>query len=89
MNDEIILSTLKEIRDDQKLIVEKVTRLDREMEISRNGYSPHQILEMYHWIDNQIELEKKRSETIRKSIIACVTPILLTALVIGIMQLYK
>ena len=89
MNEEIILQTLKEIRDDQKLIVEKVTRLDREMEITRNGYSPHQIVEMYHWIDNQIELEKKRSETIRKSIIAWVTPILLTALVIGIMQLYK
>jgi hypothetical protein len=89
MNDEIILQTLKEIRDDQKLIVEKVTRLDREMEITRNGYTPHQIVEMYHWIDNQIELEKKRSETIRKSIIAWVTPILLTALVIGIMQLYK
>lgn len=89
MNEDIILQTLKEIRDDQKLIVEKVSRMDREMEITRNGYTPHQIVEMYHWIDEQREKNKKKDESIRKAIINWVTPILLTGLVLGLLQLYK
>jgi zona occludens toxin (predicted ATPase) len=89
MNEEIILQTLKEIRDDQKLIVEKVTRLDREMEITRNGYTPHQIVEMYHWIDNQKTKETKHNEAIRKAVINWIIPIMMTGLLLGLLQYIK
>ena len=89
MNDEIILQTLKEIRDDQKLIVEKVTRLDREMEITRNGYTPHQIVELFHFVDELRNKEQRKAENIRKAVINWVTPILLSGLVLGLIQLYR
>ena len=89
MNDEIILQTLREIRDDQKLIVEKITRMDRDMEISRNGYSPHQIVELFHFVDDMRKKEQRRAENIRKAVINWVTPILLSGLVLGLIQLYR
>lgn len=89
MNEEIILQTLKEIRDDQKIIVEKITTLDREMEISRNGYTPHEIVEMYHWIDRQKTKEAKHNEAIRKAVINWIIPIMMTGLILGLLQYIK
>lgn len=89
MNEDIILQTLKEIREDQKLIVEKVTRMDRDLEISRNGYTPHQVVELLHFVNDLKEKERRKLENIRKAIINWVTPILLAALVLGILQIYK
>jgi hypothetical protein len=89
MNEEIILSTLNEIRADQKVIVEKLSRMDRDMEISRNGYTPHQIVEMFHFIDDLKEKEKRKAETIRKAVINWVTPILLSGVILGLLQMYK
>lgn len=89
MNEEIILQTLKEIRDDQKLIVDKVSRMDRELEISRNGYSPHQVVELFHFVDDLKKREERKAETIRKAIINWITPILLSGVVLGLLQLYK
>jgi hypothetical protein len=89
MNEELILSRLKEIRDDQKFIVEKISRMDREMEISRNGFTPHQIVEMLHFVSKLKEKEEKYNETIRKAIISWITPILLGSIVLGLIQMYK
>jgi hypothetical protein len=89
MNEELILSRLKEIRDDQKFIVEKISRMDREMEISRNGFTPHQIVEMLHFVAKLKEKEEKYNETIRKAIISWITPILLGSIVLGLIQMYK
>ena len=89
MNEEIILSTLKEIRDDQKLIVDKITRMDRDMEISRNGFTPHQIVEMLHFVAKLKEKDEKYAENIRKTIISWVVPILMSGLVMGLIQMYK
>jgi hypothetical protein len=89
MNEELILSRLKEIRDDQKFIVEKISRMDREMEISRNGFTPHQIVEMLHFVAKLKEKEEKYNETIRKAIISWITPILLGSIILGLIQMYK
>lgn len=89
MNEEIILTTLQEIRSDQKVIVEKLTRMDREMEISRNGYTPHQIVELFHFVDDLKRKEEKRADTIRKAIISWLVPTLLSAMVIGIFMIYN
>jgi hypothetical protein len=89
MNEELILSRLKEIRDDQKFIVEKISRMDREMEITRNGFTPHQIVEMLHFVAKLKEKEEKYNETIRKAIISWITPILLGSIILGLIQMYK
>jgi hypothetical protein len=89
MNEELILSRLKEIRDDQKFIVEKISRMDREMEISRNGFTPHQIVEMLHFVSKLKEKEEKYNETIRKAIVSWIVPILLGSIILGLIQMYK
>jgi hypothetical protein len=89
MNEELILSRLKEIRDDQKFIVEKVSRMDREMEITRNGFTPHQIVEMLHFVSKLKEKEEKHNETIRKAIVSWIVPILLGSIILGLIQMYK
>ena len=86
MNDDLILQTLKEIRDDQKIIVQKVTRMEKDWEISINGYEPHQVVELLHWVNEQKNKEEKRGEAIRKAIINWITPILLSGLILGILQ---
>ena len=89
MNDEIILSTLKEIRDDQKVIVDKLARMDRELEISRNGYTAHEVVELLHWVDDQKSKEERRNETIKKAIISWAVPMLLSAMMVGIFMINK
>jgi hypothetical protein len=89
MNEEIILQTLKEIRDDQKVIVDKISRMDREMEISRNGYTPHEVVELFHFVDDLKKREEKKAENIRKAVINWITPILLSGVILGLLQMYK
>lgn len=89
MNEDIILQTLKEIRDDQKIIVDKVIRMERDWEISRNGYTPHQVVELLHYVNSLKEKEEKKSENIRKAVINWITPILMSGLILGLLQLYK
>jgi hypothetical protein len=89
MNEEILLSTLKEIRDDQKLIVDKITRMDRDMEITRNGFTPHEIVEMLHFVAKLKEKDEKYNETIRKAIVSWIVPILLGSIILGLIQMYK
>lgn len=89
MDQNIILVMLQEIRDDQKQMVKKLNDLAIEMEISRNGYTPHQIVEMLHWVAEQKEKSEKQSENIRRAIISWIVPVLLSAVVIGILTLHK
>lgn len=86
MNEDIILQTLKEIRDDQKIIMEKVTRLERDWQISINGYEPHQVVGLLHWVNEQKIKEQKRDDIFRKAVINWFTPILLSGVVLGILQ---
>lgn len=89
MNEEIILQTLQEIRADQKVIVDKVTRMDRDWEIARNGYTPHQVVELLHYVNDLKEKEEKKADNIRKAIISWVVPTLMSATVAGIFLLYN
>lgn len=89
MNEDIILQTLKEIRDDQKMIMEKITVINTEMSISRNGYTPHEIVEILHWAHAEREKQLSKNKFVRQAIINWLTPIILTGLVVGIFNLYK
>lgn len=84
MNEDILLSTLREIREDQKKIVSELADIRTELAISRNGFSPHEVVELLHWVEEAKNKEQKRAETIQKSIISWVVPAVLSVLVAGI-----
>lgn len=84
MQEELILQMLKEIRDDQKTIMSRLTRIDTDLEISRNGYKPHEIVALLHYVDDLKKREENRNKTIVRSVINWVVPMLLSSLVIGI-----
>lgn len=93
---DIILNILNEIRQDQKQMVEKLNsltnsqqQLKTELEISRNGYTPHEVVELLHYVKSIKDKSEKQSDTIRKTIIAWAIPILCSALIIGLTHMYK
>jgi len=59
------------------------------MEITRNGFTPHQIVEMLHFVSKLKEKEEKYNETIRKAIVSWIVPILLGSIILGLIQMYK
>lgn len=87
--EEFLLDLLAEIRRDQKAIMEKLNTITIELEVTRNGYSPHQVVELLHWVEEQKKRGAMQSEQIRKSVIIWVVPIVLTAVMTGIFMLYK
>lgn len=89
MNEDLILATLKEIRDDQKQMFSEINKITRELEITRNGYQPHQIVELLHWVEKTMQAEQQRTSNIKRAVINWITPILLSAVVIGMFQFYK
>lgn len=90
-NDDLILGMLQEIRDDQreanktiqKLILDH-TNIINEMRSARNGFSPSEIAEMLHWVKRTMSTEDKTSDKIREKIIDWSVPILISALVLGL-----
>jgi len=87
--EEFLLDLLAEIRRDQKAIMEKLNSITTELEVTRNGYSPHQIVELLHWVEEQKARGAMQSEQIRKSIIIWIVPVVMTAVMTGIFMLYK
>jgi hypothetical protein len=87
--EEFILDLLAEIRTDQKAIMEKLNSITTELEVTRNGYTPHQIVELLHWVEEQKARGAMQSEQIRKSIIIWIVPVVMTAIVSGFFMLYK
>lgn len=87
--EEFLLDLLAEIRRDQKAIMEKLNNITIELEVTRNGYSPHQVVELLHWVEEQKNRGAMQAEQIRKSVIIWVVPIVLTAVMTGIFMLYK
>lgn len=92
-NEDLILQTLREIREDQKSIGEQlkmITRaqnhLESDLRTIKNGYEPHEIVEFLHWIEGQKEREENRFKDIQRTIIAWVIPILLAAAVAGLIK---
>lgn len=86
MNDEILLKTLQEIREDQRKIVEELATLKTELLVSRNGFSAHQILQFYHWVEEQMKKQQAAADQIKKAIITWGVPIIMTALIAGLIH---
>jgi hypothetical protein len=82
-NEEIILGLVREIHDDQKDVVKAIneltiahTELRAELEASRNGYSPHEVVRMLHWIDEQMKKQEKQTDNIKSAFIGWAVPII-------------
>lgn len=95
-NQDIILSTLHEIRADQKSIMSEVTKLSlahhelkTELAISRNGYTPHEIVELLHWTEKAKLASERQADSIRKAVISWLIPILCTIFVSGLIFFLK
>jgi hypothetical protein len=95
-NEEMILKLVTEIHDDQKQIVKTMNQLGidhvllkAEIQASRNGYEPHEVVQMLHWIDSQMTNQNKQSDNIKKAITGWLVPGLLVALVVGLIILSR
>jgi len=93
-NEDLILQTLREIREDQKSIGQQLkmittaqNRVEHDLKSMRNGYETHEIVEMFHWINEQKQKEETRAKDIQKAVITWVIPLLLSALIIGFFQM--
>lgn len=89
MNEDLILQILTEIRTDQKAIMEKLNAVTNDVSTIKNGYSPHEVVELLHFVDALKKKEENKSETIRKAVINWVTPIILSATLFGLLHIYK
>ncbi len=90
-DDDLLLQLVREIHDDQKEVVKSINQLTLahaelkgELEASRNGYSPHEVVKMLHWIDNQMKNEEKQTDNIKSAFISWLVPILSSALFVGL-----
>jgi hypothetical protein len=89
MNDELLLKTLQEIREDQKKIVDDLSSIKTDLFVSRNGYEPHQILQFYHWVEEQMKKQEQQVTAIKKAIITWGVPIIMTAIIAGLIHTIK
>jgi hypothetical protein len=87
--EEFLLDLLAEIRKDQKAIMEKLNSITTELEVTRNGYSPHQVVELLHWVEEQKNRGEMQGDQIRKAFIIWVIPVLMSVIGAGIYHLYK
>jgi hypothetical protein len=93
-NEELILGLVREIHDDQKDVVKAIneltiahTELRSELEASRNGYTPHEVVRMLHWIDEQMKKQQEQTSNIKGAFISWLVPILSSAVVAGLVVL--
>jgi hypothetical protein len=84
MEQDLILATLKEIRDDQKKLLAEVAEIKKDMDSSFNGYEPHEIAELLHHVNDNKIAKEKFNDTVRKAVITWAVPILLTATLVGL-----
>ena len=89
MQEELILTALKEIREDQKKILTELTQIKTDMDTSFNGYEPHEVAELLHKINADKERSEQISATIRKAAISWIVPIILASIVVGFMHIGK
>jgi hypothetical protein len=90
-NEELILGLVREIHDDQKDVVKAINELTMahatlraELEASRNGYAPHEVVRMLHWIDEQMKKQEKQNDNIKSAFISWAVPIISSAVVAGL-----
>lgn len=90
-NEELLLQLVREIHDDQREVVKSINALTlqqaqfkSDLEASRNGYTPHEVVEMLHWIDDQIKKQEKQNDNIKSALVSWIVPILASATVAGL-----
>jgi hypothetical protein len=95
-NEELLLQLVKEIHDDQKEVVKSITtltlqqaHLKADLEAGRNGYTPHEVVELLHWVNKQMENSNKKTADIRAAVITWIIPILCSALFVGLVSMIK
>jgi hypothetical protein len=95
-NEELLLQLVREIHDDQKEVVKSVNiltlqqaNLKAELEAGRNGYTPHEVVAMLHWVDDQMTKQEKQNDNIKTAFVNWLVPILCTAFIIGAIVMTK
>ena len=95
-NEELLLKLVTEIHDDQKEVVKSIntltlqqSQLKNDLEASRNGYTPHEVVEMLHWVQKQMNDQEKQSDNIKTAFTNWLVPILASALVVGLAIMTK
>jgi hypothetical protein len=90
-NEDLLLQLVREIHDDQKEVVKSINtltlqqaQLKSDLEASRNGYTPHEVVEMLHWIDDQMTKQEKQNDNIKSAFVSWIVPILASATVAGL-----
>jgi hypothetical protein len=90
-NDDLLLQLVREIHDDQKEVVKSVNtltlqqaQLKNELEAGRNGYTPHEVVELLHWVENQKNAAVKQADNIRSAFTSWLVPILGSSLIVGL-----
>lgn len=95
-NEELLLKLVTEIHDDQKEVVKSInsltlqqSQLKHDLEASRNGYTAHEVVEMLHWVQKQMNNEEKQNDNIKTAFTNWLVPIIATALVLGLVVVTK
>jgi hypothetical protein len=95
-NEELLLQLVREIHDDQKEVVKSITTLTlqqaalkAELEAGRNGYTPHQVVEMLHWIDSQMTKQEKQNDNIKSAFVNWLVPIVCSIFIAGVVVMTK
>jgi hypothetical protein len=93
-NDELLLQLVREIHDDQKEVVKSINtltlqqaQLKSDLEASRNGYTPHEVVAMLHWVDDQMVKQEKQTDNIKSAFVNWLVPILSSAVIAGLVVL--
>ena len=88
-NEELLLQLVREIHDDQKEVVKSVNtltlqqaQLKSDLEASRNGYTPHEVVAMLHWVDDQMTKQEKHTDNIKTAFVNWLVPILCTIFIV-------
>lgn len=96
MDNDLILSILQEIKEVQKEIAGELndlktmqTEIRTELAILRNGYTPHEIVELLHWVEREKLKSEQQSASIRSAIIGWIVPIVCSAAVAGLIMYFK
>lgn len=95
-NEELLLKLVTEIHDDQKEVVKSINTLTlqqavlkNDIESSRNGYTPHEVVEMLHWVQKQMNNQEKQNQNIKTAFTNWLVPIIASALVVGLAMMTK
>lgn len=96
MHEELILNALQEIKDNQRALYNEFmtlsasySELKMELALQRNGFSPHEIVAILHWAADEKAKMETQGDNIRRALVSWIVPIVCSALVIGLVFMFK